>query len=106
MMFSFLLTLHLIRQIFDAETVRVVVTKPSKDTKLGLKISREAHGSEKILICLIHPGSLFEGTDLTAGMVFTSINGMTYSSYEEGLSLIADVEGELSVTVKPSQRQE
>jgi len=83
-------------EVKQPTTVNLVVTKPSKDTKLGLGIGQE-RGSTSVFITTISQTSLFKGTALKVGMIIETINGIRYSSFSHGSSLLKAAEGQLTI---------
>ncbi|KAL7548481.1 hypothetical protein ACHAWF_011759 [Thalassiosira exigua] len=75
-----------------ARDLTVTVTKPTKNSMLDIVTS-----GHPIRITHIFPNSLFAGTALRVGMTLKTINGKTYSSMTEGLALMKEAEGQLSV---------
>ena len=82
--------------------VNVSVIKSSKDDKVGLGIKGigQKNGALEIQITSIAPGSLFASTDLKVGMALKTINGKGYTSFAEGLGLLKDAEGRLTIVAE------
>ena len=76
-------------------------TKPSKETKLGLtlrgKLGLTLRGKEDIQIISINPGSLFDESELQIGMIIHKINKEIFSSYNDGVKLLKEAEGDLTI---------
>lgn len=69
-----------------------VATKGSKQTPLGLVL---AHNEFPLKILSLADDNIFSGK-LTAGMTLLRMNGQTYGSYAEGISLLQEAEGALA----------
>ncbi|KAL9187266.1 hypothetical protein ACHAXT_001369 [Thalassiosira profunda] len=76
--------------------VTVSVTKPSKDTKLGLGIGIKK-GATCICVESIPEKSLFSNTDLEVGMAIETVNGESYDTFQECLALLKGAEGGLTL---------
>lgn len=76
--------------------VSVAVTRPSKDTRLGLGISQE-NLSSPIYITYITPNSLFDGTELEVGMELETVNGTKYDSFAEVVVSLQLAEGYITI---------
>ena len=83
----------------STDLIAVTVSRP-KETKLGLGIA-SAPGEKVLTITSIAPNSLFDNTVLKCGMAVDSINGKRYSSFEEGSTLLREVEGPLTLMCSP-----
>ena len=77
----------------------VSAVKPSKDASLGLVLKKVGRGYEYIQVVSIAPTSIFYNTALRVGDVVYSINGLTFTSFEEGLSWLKTTPGQLTIKV-------
>mmetsp|Transcript_42068 Transcript_42068/g.75860 ORF Transcript_42068/g.75860 Transcript_42068/m.75860 type:complete len:299 (-) Transcript_42068:1879-2775(-) len=75
--------------------VTVLVTKPSKESALGLNIQQVGNGAIKIIS--IASQSLFIGTTLKVGMVLETINGLECTTVEGAVALFKAVEGPMRI---------
>lgn len=83
--------------------VTVVVTKPSKDVKLGLGIAQEK-GTSTIKVTSMAPTSLFQGSELKVGMILYTINGINYATFAEGSALLKGAEGQVTIVAITNTR--
>ena len=70
-----------------------------KDASLGLGLKKVGRGNEYIQVISIAPTSIFYNTALRVGDVVYSINGLTFTSFEEGLSWLKTTPGQLTIKV-------
>jgi len=82
-----------------ATFVTAVVSKPSKDYKLGIFIRQEEveGGGSLVRVMSIAPKSLVGNTDLRAGMVLVSINGEKCVAVEQAFASLRAAEGRLTI---------
>lgn len=76
------------------QTVTIVINKPTKETKLGLGIGRLA---KDVVVTTIHPHSIFQDTKLSTMMRIVMVNGASYATFQEGVDLLANAEGVVTV---------
>ena len=74
---------------------RIITVNKSATDKLGIGIQDDMNA---IKVMVIEPNSLFDGTDLETGMILESINGIRYSSFQEGKTNLMGAEGQLTIT--------
>lgn len=78
-----------------SSSVVVVITKPSKDAKLGLDLGFGEGGM--IDITAIDPKGPIADTDLRVGMKIDAVNGKKYITYNEGMSLLKEAKGDVRI---------
>jgi len=74
-----------VRPSLEQKLATVEVIKPTNETKLGLTL-------QHFQVARISPKSLFHDTELEVGMIIRSVNGKTYSSYNEGVNLFNTIQ--------------
>lgn len=70
------------------------VTKPRKETALGIGIQARAGW---IAVTSVSDTSLFAGTPLRVGMILLRINRKRYSTFREGAAMMLEAQGTLTV---------
>jgi len=80
-------------------TTTIIVTKQSKDSKLGLGIAQEKGMRNHIKITSIAPNSLFANTELKVGNVLLAVNGKKFSTFQQGSTLLKRAVGKLSIDI-------
>ena len=80
-------------------TTTIIVTKQSKDSKLGLGIAQEKGMRNHIKITSIAPNSLFANTELKVGNVLLAVNGKKFSTFQQGSTLLKRAVGRLSIDI-------
>ncbi len=75
----------------------ISVTKPNQGATLGIGMPV---GVCPIQITSISPTSLFAGTSLRVGMIIRSINGRGYTTFDEGLVMMKEARGTLTVVAR------
>jgi len=86
------------KSIIEQSTLHIPVVKPSKDARLGLGIKKAEEGSS-LEVTSIDPGSLFESSELRVGMVIQSINKIPFTSFDQGLALLKEADGTVTIKV-------
>ncbi|KAL7550623.1 hypothetical protein ACHAWF_013844 [Thalassiosira exigua] len=93
------------KKIGDAQSrdvATIVVTKPSRNAELGICIVRR-NGRAGIMVDTVPPYSLFSGSNLRAGMTIEQVNGVKFRSYEEGVALMKEAEGQMTIVTSVEQ---
>ena len=80
-------------------TTRIIVTKQSKDSKLGLGIAQKKGMSNHIKITSIAPNSLFANTELKVGNILLAVNAQKFSTFAQGSTLLKRAVGKLSIDI-------
>ena len=86
------------KSIIEQSTLPITVVKSSKDATLGLVIEKAEEGAS-LEVTSISAGSLFEGSDLKVGMMIQSVNKSTFTSFDQGLALLKEAEGAVTIKV-------
>ena len=86
------------KSIIAQSTLHITVVKSSKDARLGLDIKKAEEGAS-LEVTSIDPGSLFESSELRAGMMIQSVNEKRFTSFDRGVALLKEAEGECKVMV-------
>ena len=90
----------------SGKTIVINMNRPMDATSLGLGISvGESDGTFCLVVDLIYEGSLFEGSQLEAGMKITTINGEKFASRQEGVDMLKAVEGNFTIWVDTLPRK-
>ena len=59
----------------------------------------KAEEGASLEVTSISAGSLFEGSDLKVGMMIQSVNKSTFTSFDQGLALLKEAEGAVTIKV-------
>jgi len=86
------------KSIIAQSTLHITVVKSSKDARLGLDIKKAEEGAS-LEVTSIDPGSLFESSELKAGMMIQSVNKRRFTSFDQGVTLLKEAKGECKVMV-------
>ena len=81
-------------EYFSAVRHTITVNRSSANVSIGLYIQRL---EKSIIVTGIESKGLFDGTDLESNMILESINGIRYSSYEEGKTLLKKAQGRVTI---------
>jgi len=87
--------------------ITVTCIKPSRDTKLGIRFSKDQQG--RLFLSYIHKrSSLLANTDLTVGMHILRINGINVqrAPLQEAVQITVDAVGEIVIVATPTGRQQ
>ena len=81
--------------------ITATATKPSKDSKVGIAFSRQAE-NHPLTVKLIREEGLFFESELKAGFVVDSINGipMTYKTPKDAADELRKSDGEVTIVAK------
>jgi len=86
------------KNILEQSTLHIPVVKSSKDARLGLDIKKAEEGSS-LEVTSIDSGSLFESSELKAGMMIQSVNKRRFTSFDQGVTLLKEAVGECEIMV-------
>jgi hypothetical protein len=78
----------------DGWSITITVVRPSLDVPLGLTVIQ--HGEYAIQVKAINSSSLFYDTQLICGMILKTINGTSYTSFEDGVNLLKNAVGQIT----------
>jgi len=79
----------------DGWSITITVVRPSLNVPLGLTVIQ--HGEYAIQVKAINSSSsLFTDTQLICGMILKTINGTSYTSFEDGVNLLKNAVGQIT----------
>jgi len=78
--------------------ISIVITKPTRDTKLGIVV-RQQTSTSKTIITQINSDSILFDTNLRVGMLLETINGRKCSSFKECIAMMKSAVGQMVFVV-------